>query len=64
MFTTIWLGDFFIERKCLKALLLAEPLLFFYEKDLNMRNIYDCVESYIPLLNTEYEIILGRKGIA
>jgi hypothetical protein len=29
-----------------------------------MRNIYDCVESYIPLLNTEYEIILGRKGIA
>jgi hypothetical protein len=29
-----------------------------------MRNIYDCVESFIQLLNTEYEIILGRKGIA
>ncbi len=29
-----------------------------------MRNIKDCVRAFLPLLNTEYEIILGRKGIA
>lgn len=29
-----------------------------------MRNIKDCVIAFLPLLNTEYEIILGRKGIA
>lgn len=27
-----------------------------------MRNISDCVNAFLPLLNTEYEIILGRKG--
>lgn len=29
-----------------------------------MRNIVDCVNAFLPLLNTEYEIVLGRKGIA
>jgi len=29
-----------------------------------MHNIYDCVESFIPLLDTEYHPVLGRKGIA
>jgi hypothetical protein len=29
-----------------------------------MRNIYDCVDVFFPLLNTEYELILGRKGVA
>lgn len=29
-----------------------------------MRNVLDCVISFLPLLNTEYEIILGRKGVA
>lgn len=29
-----------------------------------MRNVHDCVTAFLPLLNTEYEIILGRKGVA
>lgn len=29
-----------------------------------MHDIYDCVESFIPLLGTEYELVLGRKGKA
>ncbi len=29
-----------------------------------MRNIFDCVTAFLPLLNTEYEIVLGRKGVA
>jgi hypothetical protein len=29
-----------------------------------MRNIYDCVKAFLPLLDTEYEIVLGRKGVA
>lgn len=29
-----------------------------------MRNIVDCVNAFLPLLNTEYELILGRKGVA
>ncbi len=29
-----------------------------------MRNIKDCVSTFLPLLNTEYEIVLGRKGVA
>lgn len=29
-----------------------------------MRNIYDCVDAFFPLLDTEYEIILGRKGVS
>ena len=29
-----------------------------------MRNIKDCVNAFRPLLNTEYEIVLGRKGAA
>ena len=28
-----------------------------------MHNIFDCVQAFIPLLNTEYDIILGRKGV-
>lgn len=29
-----------------------------------MHNIYDCVDSFRSLLDTEYQIILGRKGVA
>ena len=29
-----------------------------------MRTVVDCVTSFVSLLSTEYEIILGRKGIA
>lgn len=29
-----------------------------------MRNIQDCVSAFATLIDTEYEIILGRKGIA
>lgn len=29
-----------------------------------MRNIHDCVEAFLPLLDTEYELVLGRKGAA
>lgn len=29
-----------------------------------MRDIYDCVDAFASLLNTEYEIVLGRKGVA
>jgi hypothetical protein len=29
-----------------------------------MRNVLDCVTAFLPLLDTEYEIILGRKGVA
>ena len=43
-------------------LLLAEP--FFLGGTDFMRNIKDCVNAFLPLLNTEYEIVLGRKGVA
>nr|WP_302134970.1 PBECR4 domain-containing protein [uncultured Schaedlerella sp.] len=29
-----------------------------------MRNVYDCVVAFEKLLNKEYHLILGRKGIA
>ena len=29
-----------------------------------MGDIYNCVDSFLALLNTEYEIVLGRKGVA
>lgn len=29
-----------------------------------MNNIYDCIASFQSLLNTEYHLILGRKGVA
>lgn len=29
-----------------------------------MRDITDCINAFVPLLHTEYEIILGRKGVA
>ena len=29
-----------------------------------MRAVGDCVSSFIPLLSTEYEIVLGRKNVA
>lgn len=28
-----------------------------------IRNIKDCVSAFLPLLNTEYEIVLGRKEV-
>jgi len=29
-----------------------------------MHNIYDCVDSFSSLLDTEYRMILGRKGVS
>lgn len=29
-----------------------------------MRNVLDCINAFIPLLSTEYELVLGRKGVA
>ena len=29
-----------------------------------MHNIYECVDSFVSLLDTEYRLILGRKGEA
>lgn len=29
-----------------------------------MRDVKDCITAFLPLLNTEYEIVLGRKGVA
>ena len=29
-----------------------------------MRNITDCINAFLPFLDVEYEIILGRKGVA
>lgn len=36
---------------------------FFVIKGEKMRDIYDCVDAFVPLLDTEYELILGRKGV-
>ena len=43
-------------------LILSEP--FFLGGTNFMRNINDCVSAFLPLLNTEYEIVLGRKNVA
>ena len=29
-----------------------------------MRNVLDCINVFIPLLSTEYELVLGRKGVS
>ena len=29
-----------------------------------MRNVLDCINAFIPLLSTEYELVLGRKGVS
>ena len=29
-----------------------------------MRTVVDCINSFAPLLSTEYEIVLGRKGMS
>ena len=29
-----------------------------------MRNVLDCINAVIPLLSTEYELVLGRKGVS
>ena len=33
-------------------------------RDEDMHTIYDCVTSFCPLLDTEYRLVLGRKGTA
>lgn len=42
----------------------GRAFLILWEKDEDMRNIYDCVDAFFPLLHTEYEFVLGRKGVA
>lgn len=29
-----------------------------------MRNVLDCINAFIPLLSTEYELVLGRKDVS
>ena len=29
-----------------------------------MHNIYDCIDSFTSLLDTEYHLVLGRKGVS
>ena len=29
-----------------------------------MRNVLDCINAFIPLLSTEYKLVLGRKGVS
>ena len=29
-----------------------------------MRNVLNCINAFVPLLSTEYELVLGRKGVA
>ena len=29
-----------------------------------MRNVLDCINAFIPLLSTEYELVLGKKGVS
>ena len=29
-----------------------------------MRTVLDCINAFIPLLSTEYELVLGRKGVS
>lgn len=29
-----------------------------------MRNVINCINAFIPLLSTEYELVLGRKSVA
>lgn len=33
-------------------------------REVKLNTVYDCINSFIPLLSTEYHFILGRKGIA
>ena len=37
---------------------------FTKKEESRMRNVYDCVVAFEKLLNKEYHLILGRKGIA
>lgn len=41
----------------------AEPF-FILRRIYLLRNITDCINAFLPLLHTRYEIILGRKEVA
>lgn len=45
---------------------LCESRAFLNEKDKDgaMHNIYECIDSFSSLLDVEYHLILGRKGVA
>lgn len=63
-FTTIWLGGSGHRKKMLEGSAYGGAFLILLKKDKNMWNIYDCVDTFFSLLNTEYNVILGRKGKA
>lgn len=44
---------------------LCESRAFLNEKDKDgvMHNIYECIDSFSSLLDVEYHLILGRKGV-
>lgn len=64
-FTTIRIETEGFKRKCRRALTFVRAFLFSKENWKKiMRNICDCVKSFLPLLETEYEIVLGRKRVS
>jgi hypothetical protein len=62
IFTTLWLETVGFERKYWRLCLCGAFLDF--EEEIYLRNILDCVYAFHSLLDKEYEIIIGRKGIS
>jgi len=63
-FTTTWIETLVLKENVGK---LCESRAFLNLRQKgweSMRNIFDCVTAFLPLLNTEYEIVVGRKGVA
>ena len=52
-------------KKMLEKLCLGRAFLNSKNRrDEDMYTIYDCVNSFCTLLDTEYHLVLGRKGVA
>ena len=63
-FTTIWL-EVNPRKKMLEGLCFCRAFLNLKKEWRTvMRNVIDCINAFIPLLSTEYELVLGRKGVA
>jgi hypothetical protein len=53
------------KRKCCKRFCDKQSLLYYNkESGGEMRTAVDCVTAFFTLLSTEYELILGRKGVS
>ena len=63
-FTTIWL-EVNPRKKMLERLCLCRAFLNLSKQwRIVVRNVLDCINAFIPLLSTEYELVLGRKGVS